>query len=57
MLRLLMHIRHTPEARLLLVPPAHTRAPVCSTPNADYDVMYRGERIGRPPSSPWPTHH
>jgi hypothetical protein len=47
MLRLLMHIRHTPEARLLLVAPERQRAPVWSTANADYDVKYRGRTVGR----------
>src|SRR5258708_6160210 len=47
MLRVLFHIRHTPEARLLLVPPERARGPVWSTPNADYDVMCRGQKVGR----------
>jgi hypothetical protein len=47
MLRVLLHIRHTPEARLRLVRPERARAPVWSIPNADYDVTYRGEKVGR----------
>jgi hypothetical protein len=47
LMRALMHVRHTPAARLLLKPPEHTRAPVWSTPKADYDVLHRGEKVGR----------
>ena len=47
LMRALMFIRHTPEARLLLRPPERERAPVWSTPNADYDVMHRSEKVGR----------
>jgi len=48
LLRALASICHTPQSRLHLLPPAGGgRAPVWDTPNADFDVMWRGRRVGR----------
>lgn len=47
LLRALMHVRHAPHCRLYLQSPDDERAPVWSTRNADYDVVWRGEKVGR----------
>ncbi len=46
LMRALFHVRHNPNDRLILQPPANPRAPVWNTPKADYDVIYRGQCVG-----------
>jgi hypothetical protein len=45
-MRALVHVRHTPEARLLLQHPENDRAPVWNR-KLDYDVIFRGQKVGR----------
>jgi hypothetical protein len=48
LMRALTHVRHTPQNRLLLIPPDAPRGPVVSDArNADYDVCWRGRKVGR----------
>jgi hypothetical protein len=47
LLRALEHVRHAPHCRLYLQAPDSDRAPVWNTPRADYDVIWRGAKVGR----------
>jgi hypothetical protein len=46
LLRALMHIRHTPQSRLLLEHPTEGRAPGWNI-TTDFDVLWRGQKVGR----------
>ena len=46
LLRALMHVRHTPQSRLLLEHPSSGRAPGWDA-STNFDVLWRGEKVGR----------
>ena len=47
LMRALMVVRHNPHSRLLLQPAEHPRPPVWGALKSDYDVTWRGEKVGR----------